>query len=304
MQNKLNQIGKQAKQAAVFLRKATAENKNILLRSAAEHLLKHQNKILDANQLDMKEALSNGIKKTLLDRLLLDKDRINGMANGLRKIAALDDPVGVVNPMAKRPNGLIIGKQSVPIGVIGIIYESRPNVTVDAFGLCLKAGNATILRGGKEAIHSNLAIRDILHKALEQEGFPREVIQVIEDTSRESSLELMRLNQYLDLLIPRGGEGLIRSVVENSTVPVIETGVGNCHIYVDKDADIEKALAITVNAKTNRPGVCNAAESLLVHKDLATDFLPKIGVALKKKKVRSEERRVGKECRSRWSPYH
>jgi len=285
MQNELIHKGQKAKLASVFLRKATAENKNGLLLQTAEYLLKYRKEILKANQQDMQEAEKAGIKGALLDRLLLNEDRITGMAEGLRQIVVLDDPVGVVNRMVKRPNGLIIGKQSVPIGVIGIIYESRPNVTVDAFGLCLKSGNVTILRGGKEAIHSNLAIRDILHRALEQKGFPRETVQVIEDTSRESALGLMRLNRYLDLLIPRGGAGLIRSVVENSTVPVIETGIGNCHVYIDKYADLEKALAITVNAKTQRPGVCNAAESLLVHKDLAAGFLPQVCKALIKKNV-------------------
>lgn len=285
MENELITKGHKAKKASVFLRTVSTEMKNNVLLKAAGMLENQQQQILRENNKDMQEAGKNGIKGAFLDRLLLTEDRISGMANGLREIAALDDPVGVVSQMEKRPNGLTIGKQSVPMGVIGIIYESRPNVTVDAFGLCLKAGSATILRGGKEAIHSNLAIQEILHKALENESFPNACVQVIENTSRNSALEMMRLNEYLDLLIPRGGAGLIQSVVQNSTVPVIETGVGNCHVYIDKEADLEKAVAITVNAKTHRPGVCNAAESLLVHKNIAPEFLPLIGKALAAEKV-------------------
>jgi glutamate-5-semialdehyde dehydrogenase len=220
-----------------------------------------------------------------MDRLLLTADRIKSMAEGLRQIALLEDPVGEVLSMKKRPNGLSIGQKRVPMGVIGIIYESRPNVTADVFGLCLKTGNAAILRGGKEAYNSNLSITRLIQEVLEQQKFPAECLQLVENTTRESAVALMKLEEYLDLLIPRGGAGLIRAVVENSHVPVIETGVGNCHIYVDESADPEQAVAITVNAKTQRPGVCNAAESLLVHKSVADKVLPRIGEELGKHNV-------------------
>ncbi len=277
--------GQKAKKAATFLRTASTAAKDKVLLKAADLLLGKQEEILRANALDLEEARKNNIKGAFLERLVLDEKRIAGMAEGLQEVAALHDPVGEVISMVRRPNGLMIGKQRVPIGVIGIIYESRPNVTVDAFGLCLKTGNASLLRGGKEAKHSNQAIRALLQEALVSCGFPAEAVQVVEDTTRESARAMMRLNQYLDLLIPRGGAGLIRSVVENSSVPVIETGVGNCHVYVDADADIGKAVAITVNAKTHRPGVCNAAESLLVHKDIADTFLPQVCKALEEKGV-------------------
>ncbi len=277
--------GKKATEAATFLRTVSTAAKNEVLQKAADLILEKQEEILRANGKDLEEAKKNNIKGAFLDRLVLDEKRIAGMAGGLLDVAQLQDPVGEVITMFKRPNGLMIGKQRVPIGVIGIIYESRPNVTVDAFGLCLKTGNASLLRGGKEAIHSNQAIRSILQEALVSCGFPAEAVQVVEDTTRESARAMMRLNKYLDLLIPRGGAGLIRSVVENSSVPVIETGVGNCHVYVDRDADLEKAVAITVNAKTHRPGVCNAAESLLVHKEVAEAFLPAVCRALEEKGV-------------------
>jgi glutamate-5-semialdehyde dehydrogenase len=277
--------GQKAKKAATFLRTASTAAKDKVLLKAADLLLEKQKEILRANALDLEEARKNNIKGAFLERLVLDEKRIAGMAEGLQEVAALHDPVGEVISMVRRPNGLMIGKQRVPIGVIGIIYESRPNVTVDAFGLCLKTGNASLLRGGKEAKHSNQAIRALLQEALETSGFPAEAVQVVEDTTRESARAMMRLNQYLDLLIPRGGAGLIRSVVENSSVPVIETGVGNCHVYVDADADLAKAVAITVNAKTHRPGVCNAAESLLVHKEIADTFLPQVCRALEEKGV-------------------
>ena len=277
--------GKKAKETAIFLRKASSDKKNKVLIRAAELILEKQAAIIASNEIDLENAADNGITGPLLDRLVLNKKRIEGMAEGLKEIAALADPVGEVLQMEKRPNGLIIGKQRVPIGVIGIIFESRPNVTVDAFGLCLKTGNASILRGGKEAIKTNLTLGNILQQALLENNFPAEAVQIIEDTSRDSARGLMKLNEYLDLLIPRGGAGLIRSVVENSTVPVIETGVGNCHIYVDSSANLEKAAAICINAKTQRPGVCNAAESLVVHTDIAEQFIPLICKQLQTKNV-------------------
>jgi len=277
--------GQKAQEASIFLRTASTGAKNEVLRNAAALLVKKQQEILHANLQDLKEARKNNIKGAFLDRLVLKENRIRSMAEGLREIAALDDPVGEVLSMVKRPNGLMIGKQRVPIGVIGIIYESRPNVTVDAFGLCLKTGNASILRGGKEAICSNQAIRKILQEALTKCNFPAEAVQVVENTSRESARDMMRMNKYLDLLIPRGGAGLIRTVVENSSVPVIETGVGNCHIFVDSSADTGKAVSITVNAKTQRPGVCNAAETLLIHSDIAETFVPVVCRALADRQV-------------------
>ena len=277
--------GKKAKETAIFLRKASSDKKNKVLIRAAELILEKQAAIIASNEIDLENAADNGITGPLLDRLVLNKKRIEGMAEGLREIAALADPVGEILQMEKRPNGLTIGKQRVPIGVIGIIFESRPNVTVDAFGLCLKTGNASILRGGKEAIKTNLTLGNILQQALLENNFPAEAVQIIEDTSRDSARGLMKLNEYLDLLIPRGGAGLIRSVVENSTVPVIETGVGNCHIYVDSSANLEKAAAICINAKTQRPGVCNAAESLVVHTDIAEQFIPLICKQLQTKNV-------------------
>jgi glutamate-5-semialdehyde dehydrogenase len=277
--------GEKAKKASWFLAMASTADKNKVLRHVAEGLVMGSGNILTANKGDMVNAEKAGLKGAIMDRLLLTEDRIKAMAVGLKEIAALEDPVGEILAMKKRPNGLVIGQKRVPMGVIGIIYESRPNVTADVFGLCLKTGNAAILRGGKEAYASNRAITDIIQKVLAEEGFPAECLQLVENTSRESAVALMQLDQYLDLLIPRGGAGLIRAVVENSHVPVIETGVGNCHIYVDESADLDKALAITVNAKVQRPGVCNAAESLLVHEKIAGEFLPRVGAELIKHKV-------------------
>ena len=272
--------GKQARNASRFLAMASTAEKNKVLGQVAEALVRESGNILAANESDMADAEKAGLKGAIMDRLLLTSERIASMAEGLTAIAALEDPVGEILAMKKRPNGLVIGQKRVPMGVIGIIYESRPNVTADVFGLCLKTGNAAILRGGKEAYASNRAITGIIQKVLEEEGFPAECLQLVENTSRDSALALMQLDQYLDLLIPRGGAGLILAVVENSHVPVIETGVGNCHIYVDESADLEKAVAITVNAKIQRPGVCNAAESLLVHEDVAGEFLPRVGAEL------------------------
>ena len=277
--------GRKAKEASWFLAMASTADKNKVLRHVAESLVRESEIILTANRDDMANAEKAGLKGAIMDRLLLTEDRIKSMAEGLTEIAALEDPVGEILAMKKRPNGLVIGQKRVPMGVIGIIYESRPNVTADVFGLCLKTSNAVILRGGKEAYASNRAITDIIQKVLSEEGFPAECLQLVENTSRDSAVALMQLDQYLDLLIPRGGAGLIRAVVENSHVPVIETGIGNCHIYVDESADLDKAVAITVNAKIQRPGVCNAVESLLVHEKIAGEFLPRVGDELIRHKV-------------------
>ncbi len=274
--------GKKAREAALFLAQASTSSKDRVLNGVADALNASASDILSANKVDMEDAKKAGLKGAIMDRLLLTQDRIASMAEGLKQIAMLEDPVGEVLSMKKRPNGLSIGQKRVPMGVIGIIYESRPNVTADVFGLCLKTGNAAILRGGKEAFNSNHAITIVIQKVLAENEFPPECLQLVQNTTRESSLALMKLEEYLDLLIPRGGAGLIRAVVENSHVPVIETGVGNCHVYVDDTADIDKAVAITVNAKTHRPGVCNAAESLLVHESVAAKFLPRAGAELLK----------------------
>lgn len=240
----------------------------------AQELIENTNEILEANRIDLKNAEIKGTPKAMLDRLALDKDRIKAMADGLKEVVNLQDPVGEVVSMWQRPNGLQIGQKRVPMGVIGIIYESRPNVTCDAAGLCLKTGNASILRGGSDAINSNKAIMVALTKGIERAGLPKECVQLIEDTSREVATEMMKLNEYIDVLIPRGGAGLIQSVVKNATVPVIETGTGNCHIYVDESCDFDMAVKIAVNAKASRPSVCNAAEKLLVNEKIAKDFLP------------------------------
>ncbi len=281
----LTEIGKKAKEASQFLSNASSSVKDRALRTAAENLTKNTASILEANKIDLKNAEESGLKGAILDRLKLTEERIRGIANGLDQIAALEDPIGELLSMWKRPNGLNIGQRRVPIGVIGMIYEARPNVTVDVFGLCIKTGNVTILRGGKEAFHSNNALTDILRDSLKQTGLPEDAVQLVQDTSRESALELMKMNDYLDLLIPRGGAGLIKSVVMNATVPVIETGVGNCHIYVDEFAEKDKAVEITFNSKTHRPGVCNAAESLLIHESVLEDFLPAICSRLHEKNV-------------------
>ena len=282
----LNQMGQQARAAARRLAAATTGDKNNALLAMAAQLQAQTDAILAANARDVARAKENGMSQSMLDRLSLSKDRIDGMADGVRQVAALPDPIGEVMDGFRRPNGLKIEKVRVPLGVIGIIYEARPNVTSDAAALCLKAGNAAILRGGKEAIDSNTAIANALRDGLAAAGLPADAVQLIPDTSRETATRLMRLNEYLDVLIPRGGAGLIRSVVENATVPVLETGTGNCHIYVDASADIDMACAITVNAKASRPSVCNAAETLLVHEAIAEKALPALGKALAKAGVR------------------
>ena len=266
--------GKNAKEASYELGNLSTEDKNKGLTAMADYLVKHKNEIIEANSLDLKKAVDKGTSKAMLDRLTLNAERIEGMANGLRQVASLPDPVGEVVSMWTRPNGLQIGQKRVPMGVIGIIYEARPNVTSDAAGLCFKTGNAVILRGGSEAINSNKAIVKVLVEALKSANLPENAIQLVEDTSREVATEMMRLNEYIDVLIPRGGAGLIKAVVNNATVPVIETGTGNCHIYVDEDCDFEMAKNIIINAKTSRPAVCNAAEKLLVNEKIAKDFMP------------------------------
>ncbi len=276
MLDELKIIGKKAKEASYFLSKLSSAKKNLALEKSAEMLLNRSKEIIESNKKDVENARVNNVKTSLMDRLILNEQRIASMSEGLALIAGPDDPVGEVLNMKRLPNGLIIGQRRVPMGVIGIIYESRPNVTVDAFGLCLKTGNATILRGGKEAFFSNVKIVGILQEALEQSNLPKTSVQLVENVSRESAVAMMKLHEYLDLLIPRGGAGLIQTVVENSTVPVIETGVGNCHVYVDQYADLEKASSIAINAKTQRPGVCNAAETLLIHSHIAKKFVPVI----------------------------
>ena len=231
----------------------------------ADHLVESSEKLLEANAVDVSNGKKNNMPEGLIDRLLLTSDRIEGMAEGLRQLVALEDPIGEITGMKKRPNGLLIGQKRVPLGVIGIIYEARPNVTADAFGLCFKTGNVVILKGGSDAIHSNEAIVECIRETLVSEGVTPDAIQLIQDTSRETAAEFMKMNEYVDVLIPRGGRGLIKAVVNQSTIPVIETGTGNCHIYVDKTADLEMAADIIMNAKTQRVGVCNACESLLVH---------------------------------------
>ena len=276
----LQEIGAAAKQASVIMNRMTVNEKNAGLSAVAKALVANASRIIAANDKDIAEAKKNQMSEALLDRLRLTEERIEGMAEGIRQVVALADPVGEVISMKTTPSGLQIGQKRVPMGVIGIIYESRPNVTADAFALCFKTGNAVILRGGSDAIYSNTAICEVIREALQSEGLPADAIQVLQDTSRETAQEFMRLNQYMDLLIPRGGAGLIRTVVEKSTVPVIETGTGNCHIYVDESADIEMAVNIIVNAKTQRLGVCNACESLVIHESVAKEAIPAICQAL------------------------
>lgn len=278
-------MGKRAKGTMPFLSQVTAEQKNSALLAIADALENKKNDIIEANKIDMLAGEKAGLNSGLLDRLLLDSDRIDGIASAVRDVAALDDPCGKTVSEYHKDNGLIIKKVTVPMGVIGIIFEARPNVTADAAALCLKSGNAVILRGGKEAINSNTAIADIMRDAVESAGFPKDVIQLVQDTSRQSSTDLMHLDEYLDCLIPRGGKGLIRAVVENSTVPVIETGSGNCHIFVDESADIQMAADIIFNAKTQRIGVCNACESLVIHSGIIKDALPVIKEKLDTKNV-------------------
>ena len=288
----LEQLGRQAKEASVVLAQVSMNDKNELLREAADQLVTNQNYILSENVKDVKAAMERGMSEALVDRLTLTVDRIEGMAEGLRQVADLEDPIGAVTEMKPNKSGLLIGKKVVPLGVVGIIYESRPNVTADAFALCFKTGNACLLRGGSDAIHSNLAIAKVLQESLDKKKMPVFSIQLLEDTSRETATKMMQMTEYIDVLIPRGGAGLIRSVVKNSTVPVIETGTGNCHTYIDQYADPKMAVDIVVNAKTQRLGTCNTCESLVIHKDVVQTHLPAIVEALLQKgvQVRGDER--------------
>ncbi|MDF2566772.1 MAG: proA [Oscillospiraceae bacterium] len=281
----ITELGERAKKASFSLGNASTKTKNDALTAIAQMLIEKSDYIIEQNQIDIKAARENGIRENMVDRLMLDKNRIKAISEAVLKVVDLEDPIGTVDSGFVRPNGLKIKKVRVPIGVIGIIFESRPNVTVDAASLCLKTGNAVILRGGKEAIHSNKALREVMKQALEQQGLDSDCIILVEDTKRETATEMMQMNGYLDVLIPRGGSGLIQAVLQNATVPVIETGVGNCHIYVEKTADLDMAVRIVDNAKTSRPSVCNAAESLLVDKEIAEQFLPIVKKVLDQKSV-------------------
>lgn len=281
----LNEIGKNAKKASVLLSKLPTTEKDLALEKVAESLLKNSSRIIKANKLDLEKAIENGISGALLDRLTLNEDRVSSMAQGLLDLTNLEDPIGEVISMKKQKNGLIIGQKRVPIGVIGIIYEARPNVTVDGFGLCLKTGNAVILKGGKEAINSNIEIINIIRETLEEIGVTKDAVQLIENTDRETTTKFMKLSEYLDVLIPRGGRGLIKAVVENSSVPVIETGAGNCHIYIDEKCNIEDALNIVENAKVQRPGVCNSAEHVLINENILDSIGKRLYDRLKENNV-------------------
>lgn len=274
-----------AKKAGIVLSKADAVQKNTCLSHMMNTIAEDTEYILNENQKDMAAGRSKGMSEAMLDRLLLDKKRLKGIIEGLEQLIALKDPVGEVINMNKMPNGLLVGQTRVPLGVIGIIYEARPNVTVDAASLCIKSGNAVILRGGSEAVNSNIALVRSLRKALTAAGLPEDSISIIEDTSRETAAKFMKLNEYIDVLIPRGGAGLIKSAIENSTIPVIQTGTGNCHVFVDSFGDLNMAERIVLNAKISRPGVCNAEEKLLVHRDVADEFIPRIVKSLKENGV-------------------
>lgn len=281
----LCEMGQQAVSVKPLLQKLSTAEKNSALRACAKALVDHTEEIMSANRLDLERAVTNGMKEGLQDRLRLNETRIRGMAEGLEQIADLPDCIGEVLEEFTRPNGMVIRKVRVPMGVIGIIYEARPNVTADAFGLCFKTGNSVILKGGSDALSSNQAIVKVLRRAVEQSGISPDVLQLITDTDRSTTVEFMKLKQYVDLLIPRGSARLIASVVENSTIPVIETGTGNCHVYVDKAADLEMAARIIFNAKTQRIGVCNACESLVVHEAVREKFLPILARTLSEKSV-------------------
>ena len=274
------ELCKKAKVASAAMGRLGTTEKNKALLAVADALMEEHSDIIKGNRIDMENADANGMSDALKDRLLLTEERIAGIAEGVRQVAALDDPIGEILSMKKRPNGLAVGQMRVPMGVIGIIYESRPNVTVDSFALTFKTGNATILRGGSDCIHSNLALVKVIRKALSDSNVPVDSVQLVENTDRALVTELMQQRDYVDLLIPRGGAGLIRSVVENAKVPVIETGTGNCHIYIDATADLDQAVKIVRNAKLQRLGVCNAAESLVIHKDIAEQALPLIAADL------------------------
>lgn len=281
----LLELGKRAKQAAALLAKIDENTKNITLTSCADSLIQKSEYILAENEKDIENGRKKGMSEGLIDRLLLTEERLKAIAEGMKQVASLNDPIGEVSDMKKRPNGLLIGKKRVPLGVVGIIYEARPNVTSDAFALCFKTGNAVILRGGSDAINSNMAIVDVLRSTLASCGVTEDALQLISDASHETSTRFMKMNGYLDVLIPRGGAGLINSVIENATVPVIETGTGNCHVFVDESANINMAVDIIINAKTQRIGVCNACESILIHESIADKILPLLGKRLSEHKV-------------------
>ena len=295
MNEMLETLGRNAKEAEIVLRNLDTAKKNQVLEAVADSLVADSKALLTANAIDVENGRKNQMPEGLVDRLMLTEARIASMAEGLRQVAALEDPVGEVTGMKKRPNGLLIGQKRVPLGVIGIIYEARPNVTADAFALCFKTGNVVILKGGSDAIHSNTAIVDCICRTLDENGITKDAIQLISDTSRETAGEFMKMNEYVDVLIPRGGKGLIKAVVNNSTIPVIETGTGNCHIYVDESADLQMAADIVMNAKTQRVGVCNACESLLVHEKVKDAFLPVLAERLRTKNV---EMRADEEAKA------
>jgi glutamate-5-semialdehyde dehydrogenase len=282
-------IGKKAKQAARVIARQNSGAKNKALARIADALVAQVPAIVAANQEDLKTGEAKGLSAAMLDRLMLNETRIKGIADAVREVIALPDPVGEVTSMWRRPNGIQVGRVRIPLGVIMMVYESRPNVTVDAAVLCLKAGNACILRGGSEAIHSNLALAKIVREAMEAEGLPADAVQVVPFTEREGVLELLKLEEYIDLAIPRGGEGLIRFVAENARIPVIKHYKGVCHVFVDASADLDNAVDIAVNGKVQRPGVCNALETLLVHKDVAAAFLPKLDAAMPQVELRGDE---------------
>ncbi len=281
----LEEICKNAKNATSKLSKLNTNEKNNVLKNVAKKLVNAADYIIAANNIDISNARTNNVKEVMLDRLMLNKSRIEAMAEGIEKVAMLEDPIGEVLNMSKRPNGMTIGKMRVPIGVIGIIYEARPNVTSDAFALCFKTSNVVILKGGSDAINSNRAIVNVVRETLAEMGYPVDFIQLIDSTDREVTKEFMRMKQYVDLLIPRGSASLIKATLENSTIPVIETGTGNCHVYVDESANLKMAVDILVNAKTHRVSVCNACESLVVNRKIANEFLPMAVKALKEKNV-------------------
>lgn len=293
-------LGSNAVKVKKILAVADTGKKNAALAEISRALIENSDKIIEANQKDLTAAKENGMSVSMQDRLMLNEDRIKGIASAVDELIKLEDPIGKVDNGSVRPNGMRITKIRVPMGVIGMIYESRPNVTADAATLCLKTGNAVILRGGKEAYNSNKCICEIMRDAVEKAGFPKDIIQFVDDTTREVTTKLMRCDKYLDLLIPRGGAGLIKAVTKNATVPVIETGTGNCHLYVDESADIEMAVNITDNAKTQRPSVCNAIETLLVHKNIAEKFLPAVKKKLDEHNVEirgcAETKRILGDC--------
>lgn len=289
----IEELGKRAKQAEKQISQLSTDVKNKVLRECAKILIENTQEILKINKVDVEKAIDTGVKKAFIDRLTLTEERVKAMADGLLNIATLNDPVGEYISGKTLENGLVIQQKRVPLGVLSIIFESRPNVTVDAFGLALKSGNVVILRGGKEAFNTNIYLVELFQKVLEKLGIDKNAVQILEDTSYEVANQLMKAHKYIDVLIPRGSAKLINSVIENSTIPCIQTGVGNCHIFVDESADIEKSVNIIVNAKTQRPGVCNAVETLLIHKNIARDILPLLEKELSKFNV---EMRVDKRC--------